>query len=90
MRSLPAKIFSRDWHVLTRFFRILNPLAGISKEELLLRVSAFCVEVGLQEHLSVFQKGALVAQSPSDFENISELDEDDKYHLRREITRRLT
>ncbi|EKG12213.1 Sugar/inositol transporter [Macrophomina phaseolina MS6] len=66
--------------------KILNPLAGISKEELLLRVSAFCVEVGLQEHLSVFQKGALVAQSPSDFENISELDEDDKYHLRREIT----
>ncbi|KAL1638461.1 hypothetical protein SLS56_000270 [Neofusicoccum ribis] len=66
--------------------RILNPLAGISREELLLKVSAFCVDAGLQEHLSVFQKGALVAQNPQDFEKISELDEEDKYHLRREIS----
>ncbi|GME25686.1 Sugar/inositol transporter [Neofusicoccum parvum] len=66
--------------------KILNPLAGISREELLLKVSAFCVDAGLQEHLSVFQKGALVAQNPQDFEKIAELDEEDKYHLRREIS----
>ena len=34
----------------------------------------------------MFKKGALVAQSPDDFEHIEELDENDRYHLRREIT----
>lgn len=40
------------------------------------------------EKLSVFQRGALAAQRPESFEELSELTEDDKYHLRREITHR--
>ena len=67
--------------------RIRNPLSGIPKKDLLERVSGFCAEHGLQDKVSTFHKGALVAQSPEDFESIPELDEDDKYHLRREITR---
>jgi hypothetical protein len=35
----------------------------------------------------VFEKGALVAQNPDGFEDIAELDEEDKRQLRREITR---
>ncbi|KAF2187909.1 hypothetical protein K469DRAFT_661298 [Zopfia rhizophila CBS 207.26] len=66
-------------------YRIINPLAGIPKPELFSQVSRFCQAHGLQEKVVVFQKGALVAQNP-DFESIEELDEDDKYHLRREIT----
>lgn len=36
--------------------------------------------------MTTFHKGALVAQNPNNFENILELEDDDKYHLRREIT----
>jgi MFS family permease len=40
----------------------------------------------LQDKENVFFRGALVAQSPGLFEEIEELSEEDKYHLRREIT----
>lgn len=66
--------------------RIVNPLTGISKENLRAQVSQFCTQNGLEDREAEFQKGALVAQNPIDFENFEELDEDDKYHLRREIT----
>jgi len=38
--------------------------------------------------LDLLKKGALVAQDPSAFESIEELDEDDRVTLRREITHR--
>jgi len=69
--------------------RILNPLAELSKEELLADVAGFCTQYGFQDKLDIFQKGALAAQYPKDFEQLEELDEGDKYHLRREITRKL-
>ena len=67
--------------------RIINPLNGIPKSELFGQVSRFCADNGLQDKEKTFQKGALVAQSPAGFEDIPDLDEDDRYHLRREITR---
>lgn len=50
-------------------------------------MSVFCQEHGLQDKLKAFQKGALVAQNPGNFEEIPELTEEDKYYLRREISR---
>lgn len=38
----------------------------------------------MAEHISLIQKGALVAQNPPDFEQIAELDEDEKAALRNE------
>jgi hypothetical protein len=70
--------------------RIRNPLAGISKPDLLADVTAFCNKHGLEDKISVFQKGALVAQHPESFEDIEELDEDDKIPIRREKTRKLS
>jgi hypothetical protein len=72
---------------LTKPYRIINPLSDISKPDLLDQVSRFCAEHNLQDKELTFQKGALVAQNPENFEDITELDEDDKYHLCREITR---
>jgi MFS family permease len=66
--------------------RIINPLAAIGKTDLLAQVSQFCAENGLQDKEAAFQKGALVAQNPHLFEELEELTEDDKHHLRREIT----
>lgn len=67
--------------------RISNPLAGIAKVDLYDRVLRFCQEFGFEDHIETFQKGALAAQNPQSFEDLSELTEDDKYHLRREYTR---
>lgn len=67
--------------------RIRNPLLGISKPDLLAQVTEFCKEHDLEEKTSIFQKGALVAQHPESFEELEELDEDDKIPIRQEKTR---
>lgn len=73
-----------------RVSRVRNPLAGIAKPQLLAQVAAFCTAYGLSDKLPIFEKGALVAQSAGDFENIPELNEEDKVPLRREVTRKNT
>ena len=42
----------------------------------------------MMDILTFLKKGALVAQDPSSFETIEELDEDEKVSLRREVTHR--
>lgn len=69
--------------------RVRNPLAGIAKPQLLAQVATFCAAYGLSDKLAIFEKGALVAQSAGDFENIQELNEEDKVPLRREVTRKV-
>lgn len=46
----------------------------------------FADSKGLSEFTTEFTKGALVAQDPSSFESLKQLDEQDKVVLRREIT----
>lgn len=69
--------------------RIQNPLYGISKKELLSQVEDFAKEKGMEDITSFLQKGALIAQNPSHFETIQELDGEDKEAIRRETTRKL-
>lgn len=65
-----------------------NPLSGISKEQLLQEVESFCRDNNLSEHIDAFRRGALVAQNPDQMESISELTDDDRNVLRREVTHR--
>ncbi|EPE34915.1 MFS general substrate transporter [Glarea lozoyensis ATCC 20868] len=51
--------------------KIRNPLAGISRELLLQNVTAFTKEKGLEEYTALFRKGALVAQDPGNYEDIT-------------------
>lgn len=44
--------------------RIRNPLEGIPREQLMRDVEAFAEYRGLQDHVSILKKGALVAQDP--------------------------
>ena len=67
--------------------KIYNPLAGVSKVDLFDRVHRFCQEFGFDDEVDTFQKGALAAQHQKGFEDLAELTEEDKYHLRREYTR---
>ncbi|KAJ4000044.1 hypothetical protein F5050DRAFT_1804521 [Lentinula boryana] len=66
--------------------RIQNPLHGIPKAKLMAQVEQFAREKGMEEQLPYLKKGALLAQNPKDFENIPELDEEDRAIIRREVT----
>jgi len=63
-----------------------NPLAVKSREAVINDAKAFAQEFGMVEDEDWFVKGALIARNPDDFENIGELDEEDKIALREEIT----
>lgn len=82
---MPSCITSPLWAP----FRIQNPLHGIPKEKLLSQVEDFANEKGMEDITLLLQKGALIAQNPSQFETIPELDEGDKEIIRQEVTREL-
>jgi hypothetical protein len=66
---------------------IRNPLKGIPRDQLLKDVAEFQRDRGLPDDtLPLLKKGALVAQSPADFEALEELDEEEKEALRQEVT----
>ncbi|KAI0819328.1 hypothetical protein BC628DRAFT_1333246 [Trametes gibbosa] len=68
--------------------KLANPLTGIPHDQLMDDASKFVKEYGL-EHLELeFRKGALVAQDPTAFESLTQLTEEDKNVLRRELTNR--
>lgn len=66
---------------------IQNPLHGLSREKLMRKVDLFVKDKGFEDRLELFQKSALLAQNPQDFENIPELTEAEKEVIRRETTR---
>ena len=68
--------------------RIQNPLHGIPQAALLQQVEGWAKEKGLEENLSLFQKGALLAQNPGALETIPGITEEEKEHIRRETTHR--
>lgn len=63
-----------------------NPLARVSREQLMADVERFCEKYNLMDHVDVFKKGALVSQNPDAAMDLPELDEDDREALRRETT----
>lgn len=48
----------------------------------------FAQETGMTSEIDLLKKGALVAQSPGEYENIAELDEDERAALRIEVTKK--
>ncbi|KAH7321064.1 hypothetical protein B0I35DRAFT_477585 [Stachybotrys elegans] len=51
--------------------KIKNPLVGIPRHRLLLQVDEFCRQKGLDEYRDTIRKGALVAQDPTGYEDIT-------------------
>ncbi|ORY57315.1 and other transporter-domain-containing protein [Pseudomassariella vexata] len=71
--------------------KIKNPLKGIPYEQLMHDVQEFAVEKGLEEHIALLRKGALVAQDPTNYRYITgpeALDEAEKKALEEEVTHR--
>lgn len=65
---------------------LANPLEGIPQEKLLANAARFARKHDMEYLIGDFEKGALVAQDPAAFESLSELSEDEKILLRREVT----
>uniref|UniRef100_A0A1N6MC03 Putative sugar porter n=1 Tax=[Candida] hispaniensis TaxID=312227 RepID=A0A1N6MC03_9ASCO len=63
-----------------------NPLTRYNKRELLEIAEQFALDNDLGHKVEAFKKGALVAQDPTGFETMSELDAEEINLLRREIT----
>jgi sugar porter (SP) family MFS transporter len=68
--------------------RIKNPLSGVPREKLLSQVEQFAQSADMQDELPLLQKGALIAQDPSSFESMGELDEEERECLRNEVLHR--
>jgi hypothetical protein len=68
--------------------KILNPLAGISPEDLDYQVTEFARDKQLDDLLRLLKKGARVAQNPKQYSSIADLDKselnalDDEVHHR--------
>lgn len=65
--------------------RIKNPLLGIPRDKLRIKVDRFVDENGLDDIRELCHKGSLVGQKPADFENLTEIDETEKQAFRDEI-----
>lgn len=71
--------------------KLRNPLAGLSEQQVLADVEAWCTEKGLQSELEAFRKGALIArigQREDGFEYVDALSTEEKDVLRHEINHR--
>jgi hypothetical protein len=71
--------------------KLRNPLAGLSEEQVIADVDAWCVEKGLQEHQDAFRKGALIARvghRDDGFEYVNQLSTEEKEWLRHEVNHR--
>ncbi|CAK4035009.1 MFS sugar transporter [Lecanosticta acicola] len=63
-----------------------NPLAGVSRDDLMQDVTEFCQQYDLMKHLEVMKKGALVAHRPFAAQDIDELSAEEKAQISRELT----
>jgi hypothetical protein len=61
-------------------------LGDIPHDDLMRQVDAFADDNGLQDIAPLLKKGALVAQNPTEFESVKGLTEEEKEHLRFEVT----
>lgn len=63
-------------------------MAGIPKNQLFQDVEQYAKDYNLIDIIPLLKKGALVAQSPADIDNIPELDAEDRRVLHEEVTHR--
>ena len=83
-----ARVWSRDVIQKDTNTKLKNPLVGLTREELYHDVEEFAREKDLEHIVEQLKRGALVAQDPKAFEELSELSEGEKELLRREKTHR--
>lgn len=71
--------------------KLRNPLAGLSQDQVIADVDAWCLERGLAQHQDAFRKGALIArmgQRDDGHEYLSQLTDEEKDVFRNEQAHR--
>lgn len=68
--------------------KLENPLYDISKEDLIRKAEEFADKHGMSEDKEWFVKGALLAQKPRDYQDLPELDDEDRRVVEEESTHR--
>ncbi|KAL6246773.1 hypothetical protein RBB50_006080 [Rhinocladiella similis] len=68
--------------------KISNPLADIPREQLLKDVEEFAARTGMTDEVELIKKGALVAQNPGNYENVTDLDDEERDALHVEVTKK--
>ncbi|KAK5079071.1 hypothetical protein LTS08_003778 [Lithohypha guttulata] len=68
--------------------KISNPLADLTTDQLFADVENFAGRTGMTDQIDLLKRGALVAQNPAGYENISALSSDEKDALRIEVTKK--
>ena len=63
-----------------------NPLARVPDEVLMQNVEEFCQKFDMMEHIEDVKKGALVAKTPTEIENATFLNEQERESILREKT----
>lgn len=64
---------------------VRNPLANLPRAKLLADVEAFVREKKMEEHTDLFKRGALVAQNPAGYADLTELQQDEKDAIANEM-----
>lgn len=84
--SAPSRVRRAKGGLTRSSIRICNPLLGYTRAELRAQVEQFCSQHDFPDKVDVFYRGALAAQNPQTYNDVEELTDDDKFHLRREVT----
>lgn len=87
-RGLTKNGAPREHGVTAVSAKLKNPLAGFTREELMADVEKFANEKELQDILPMLKKGAFIAQDPKRFEQVEDLDPNEREWLRMEKTHR--
>ncbi|KZO92569.1 hypothetical protein CALVIDRAFT_487233 [Calocera viscosa TUFC12733] len=66
--------------------KLENPLQGMSQAELIDAAEKYCTLHGMEEHLKMFKRGALLAAQPHNFDTVKDLTEDERVRLEEETT----
>ncbi|KAI5481021.1 sugar transporter [Pseudohyphozyma bogoriensis] len=64
--------------------KLMNPLAGISRQQLMRDVEIFAQQKGLEDRLDMLKKGALLSQEPMEYDSIDILSQEEKDSIRYE------
>lgn len=77
-----------EYGVISVSAKLKNPLAGFTREELMTDVERFAAEKELEDILPILKKGAYIAQDPKSFEQVEDLNPNERDWFRMEKTHR--
>lgn len=84
-KTLRGKRTSTEVEQLIRLSaKLENPLAGLTKEQLVADAEVFCKQAGLMDHVEAFTRGAILAHDPANLSGVPNLTPEERALLEKE------